>query len=271
MPYLPGSRGKFFRYRKKKKPPPGFRTPGQDRQGQAYRKEQAQALYHAEVRAYVAARARLGITPGQTAKELGVSRKVVLESMEHSLRRVKEYDRQRKGERHPDDPPFDNQRGTFHGEVLDPPEERAFILQAFALRKRALPLDEIAELTGRTEAECRKAVNKRLRELDQDEMSEASGARRMMLEQIDSMIAAITVPATGRDIDGNASPVILEAIDRMIKLLDQKAKLLGLNAPQKIDLASRIEVLAAESGYDVEELRQITVEVLQSYNPAKLR
>lgn len=187
--------------------------------------------------------------------------------MEYSLVRYNEVERRRKGERFPEDPPLH----AATGEVLEPPEEREFIHRAFALRKRQLPFDEIADLTGRTEVECREAVKKRLRELEGDELAETALARRMMLEQIDAMIAAITVPATGRDIDGQPAPVIMEAIDRMVRLLDQKAKLLGLNAPQKIDLSHRIEILAEQSGYDVNELRTITAEVLQAYQPGKLR
>lgn len=267
MPFRRWNRFSKRRKTRKQEKPLGWETPGQARQGKAYRQAVAKELYDAEVRAYVARRVREGAGPAQVAKELGVSRKVAETSMTQSLSRVKDFDRQRHGERHPSDPPL-------HGEVLGPsdtPEERAFILQAFAFRKRALPIDEIAMLTGRTEAEVRHAVTKRLKELENDELSEASTARRMMLEQLDAMIAAITVASTGRDINGNPSPVVLEAIDRMCRLLDQKAKLLGLNAPQKIDLSHRIEVLARESGYDVEELRQITADVLQSYSPAKLR
>jgi hypothetical protein len=198
--------------------------------------------------------------------------------MEYSLERVRDVERQRKGERFPDDPPLsgpDAPHGTVVGEVMDSPEQRAFVLQAFAYRKRGLPYSQIAELTGRTEREAQQAVVKRLKELEFDELSEAGTARRMMLEQIDSMIAAITVPATGLDIDGNPVPVhpkeMLEAIDRMVKLFEQKAKLLGINAPQRIDLSHRIELLAQTSGYDLQELQQITAEVVAGYNPAKLR
>lgn len=262
----------MFRRRRKKAQTPVFLTPGQARKGRRQRALAAQALYHAEVRAYVAKRAREGAHPRTVATELGVSRKLVETSMEHSLQRVADYERQRRGERFPDDPPLGGTFGTVTGEVLDPPEVRAFILQAFALRKRQLPYDEIADITGHTEQECRDAVNKRLRELEFDELSETSTARRMMLEQLDAMIAAITVPATGRDIDGNPAPVLLDAIDRMCRLLDQKAKLLGLNAPQRVDLTHRIEVMAEQSGYDVKELKQIAAEVLQAYNqPGKLR
>jgi len=193
---------------------------------------------------------------------------MVEQSMQVSLSRIANYDRQQRGERRPDDPP---RSPPLHGDVLDSPDERAFILQAYALRKRSLPVDEIAMLTGRTEEQVRRAVATRLKELDADEMSEMSQAKRMMLEQIDAMMAAISTPATGKEIDGSNAPVVLEAIDRMVKLMDQKSKLLGLSAPQKIDLTSRIEILARTSGYDLDELRAITAEVLSEYSPQRLR
>jgi hypothetical protein len=129
---------------------------------------------------------------------------MVEQSMQVSLSRIANYDRQQRGERRPDDPPRAGPAGPprsppLHGDVLDSPDERAFILQAYALRKRSLPVDEIAMLTGRTEEQVRRAVATRLKELDADEMSEMSQAKRMMLEQIDAMMAAISSFATGYD------------------------------------------------------------------------
>lgn len=259
-------------YRKKKagQAKPGTpQTPGQLRRGRPLRLAAADALYHAEVRAYVARRLHQGADPATIAKELGVRKSIVEGSMEHSLARVGEWEQKygprRGGERYPEDSP------TLHGEVMDSPDEREFVMRAFALRKRAMPVDEIALETGRTEKEVRAAVARRLQELDQDEMSEASQAKRMMLEQIDAMIAAIMTPATGQDVYGAPQPVMLEAIDRMVKLFDQKAKLLGLNAPQKVDLSHRIEILARDTGYEVEELQSILADVMRDYQPAKLR
>lgn len=268
-------------------------TPGQQRRGMRQRKRQGDALYHAEMRRHIAQRYREGADPKHIARELGIPRKDVEAYMDHSLARLDDIGPHFRGDPlNPEDmprPPRGSSRGygpgphvkgsakgaddpeVFDGEILDPPDEVEFKRQAFALRKRALPFDEIAQMLGRSQDDCRRAVRQVLRSLERDELQDTALAKRMMLEQLDAMIAAITVPSTGRDIDGKASPVILEAIDRMVKLLDRKAKLLGLDAPQKIDLNHRIEILAKETGYDVEELRDIAADVLRNYAPQSLR
>ena len=48
----------------------------------------------------------------------------------------------------------------------------------------------------------------------------------------------------------------------MMKLMDMKAKLLGLNAPQTVDINHRLEVLAFEFGYDIEQLQDIARDVI---------
>lgn len=260
-------------------------TPGQQRKGRRQRENAAEALYHAEVRAYIAKRASQGAPPALIAEELSWTKARVREAFDISLQALRDQDHAHYGERFPDDEPMPTPppgtprrmlpppsgKNVYTGEVIENPDERAFIHQAFALRKRQLPYDEIAQLTGRTEQECRDAVVTRLRELQHDELADTNTARRMMLEQIDAMIAAITVPATGRDIDGKPAPVVLDAIDRMVKLMDRKAKLLGLDAPQKVDLNHRIAVLSEESGYDLQELQGILKDVLSEYKPPQLR
>lgn len=279
---------------RKRKPPRWAVTPGQRRMGHRARKAAGDALYHQEMRTHIARRLALGAAPGEIAKELKVSRKVVEGYVEQSLVRASHYEEELRNPGERDAPTYipgyrRAKRGdgpgphvagsrkappdpeVFEGEVLDPPDEREFKRRAYDLRKRAIPFDEIAEILGRSEADCRRAVNERLRRLEQDEVQDASLAKRLMLEQIDAMIAAITVPATGRDIDGNPAPVVLEAIDRMVKLFDRKAKLLGLDAPQKVDINHRLEILAQDNGYDVEELRQIASDVIAAYAAKPLR
>lgn len=260
-----------------------------------YHQREAAKLREAEARALVAK--AQATRPGTTRLQLkaiseqtGISRVKVKLLMDQALDRLREIGPEFRGSpRNPEDLPPRPGNTTrrpgpgphvhttdeppirvFDGEIIDPPDEIAFRKLAFDLRKRALPFSQVAEITGRTEEQCRRAVKHVLRSLEQDELADTALAKRMMLEQIDSMIAAITVPATGRDIDGHAHDVAYEAIDRMLKLLDQKAKLLGLHAPQRVDLNHRIEVLAQETGYDIEELRDIAADVLKRYQTRSL-
>lgn len=254
-------------------------TPGQKRRGKRQRQQAAHELYAAEVRTYVVGRVVQGADPVEIARELGVRKQVVTASIERTLARIEDSP-EGPEERFPEDLPWrpgpktgpgpgPHVKGsTKTGEVLDSPDEIAFRKRAFALRKRALPFDEIAEHLGRSESECRIAVKRHLAELEDDELSDARLARRMMVAQLDAMIAAITLPATGVDEDGNPRTVVLDAIDRMCRLLDQKAKLLGLFAPQRVDITHRLETLAEETGYDIEELKRIAANVLKRYTAA---
>jgi hypothetical protein len=268
-------------------------TPGQQRKGVRARRRYASDLYDAEVRAYITRRLSQNVSVPTVAKELALPKRLIEEYMDQSLDKIKALGPaaiRRGEERFPSDvipPKGYSQPGVgpgphvkgssrvpppkvFDGEVLDPPDEAAFKKRAYELRKRAIPFDEIASILGRSEQECRKAVRSRLQAMETDELADMTLARRMMLEQIDAMIQAITVPATGRDIDGAPTKVVLQAIDRMVKLLDQKAHLLGLNAPQRIDITHRLQSLADQSGYDIEDLRAIATDVIKSYTARSL-
>lgn len=253
-------------------------------------RQETRELRDAEGRALVARAAAdtRSVNPTALARATGLPRARVAAYLDQSLERLRTLGPRFHGSpRDPEDlPRRPHRRGpgpgphvmdperplvVYDGEVLDPPDEAAFKKLAFDLRKRALPFSQIAEVTGRSENECRMAVKAVLRSLEGDELEDTALAKRMMLEQLDSMIAAITVPATGRDINGNPHEVAYEAIDRMVKLLGEKAKLLGLHAPQRTDINHRIEVLAQETGYDIEELREIAQDVLRAYSARSLR
>jgi hypothetical protein len=252
-------------------------TPGQKRPGKRHRWRAADKLHDAQVRAYVARRLAEGASIPTITSELKIPRKDVEQVMERSLARLDEVEENHRRSggrpRYPHEAPREHWRpdSGIEGEILDPPDVEQFKRDAFELRKRALPWDEIARLLGRSVGACQEAVRSKLRAMEYDELADTQLARRMMLEQIDSMIAAITVPATGKDIDGKPAPVVLDAIDRMSRLLDQKAKLLGLNAPQRVDITRRIEEMAEETGYDINELRDLASSVIKSYAARSLR
>jgi hypothetical protein len=68
--------------------------------------------------------------------------------------------------------------------------------------------------------------------------------RRIHLERIDRALFRIWPKVAQGDLD---------AIDRMLRLLEREARLLGLDAPTKIDLAARIRALASAEGWDADE------------------
>jgi oligoendopeptidase F len=66
-------------------------------------------------------------------------------------------------------------------------------------------------------------------------------------------------------------PTVYKAMDRAVALMDMRAKLLGLNAPQKIDLEERLVVISKEYKYDIDELKEIAAEVVAARTAGSLR
>lgn len=151
------------------------------------------------------------------------------------------------------------------GEVVDPPELVQLRKDCLTLRKAARPYDEIAELLGITENEAKRITAEALSEIQRSEYSNADMERRLMLEQLDQMIAGIHAPATGRKLNGQATMIDLGAIDRMLRLLKQKADLMGLSQPPAEDLRIRLQQLADDGQYDIVDLEEIARDVLAAH------
>jgi hypothetical protein len=265
-------------------------------------KPEAQAIRDLQVRADVAHRLRRNESPESIARALGISVARVKAAYDVSVERQTAMDQYQLHRRlYPTEadirdarparvPPYLKRRWamiakgasmsspppplpalpappTVSGNVLDNPDEVYYRREVLNLRKRALPYSMIAEHLGISEEEAVAYAKAEIRRLGQDELLDIDLARRMHIEQIDAMIAAIYDDATGTTKFGDSRPVKYEAIDRMVRLLDAKAKLLGLNAPQKIDIDTRLIVMADQMGADLDELREIAVEVLEQYSP----
>lgn len=227
----------------------------------------AQELYDHELRAkIVAMRTRDGYDPQYIAERLGISTKKVLKYIDsaihrfHLVRQVTpplEVTKVKKKKK--------KNRLAKKGVVLPPARyaDRKFQREAFHLRQRALPISEIAELLDCEESEADKAIRLYVQMLNESESNDIEIARRIQVEQIDRSIQAILPYSTGVDAEGNDHKLSFEAIDRLVKLMDAKAKLLGLNVPQRVDLRARLEIIAQEGKYDLAELEEIYQEVVQ--------
>jgi predicted transcriptional regulator len=154
---------------------------------------------------------------------------------------------------------------SVSGELLPPPDVLQLRSDALKLRKAMIPFDEMAELLGVSESQARKAVQEALHDLQTSEALNADMQRQLMIEQIEQMIAAIHAPATGRLINGKPVMIDLGAIDRMLKLLQRKAELMGLTYAPAEDIKVKLQRLAEEAGYDIVELEDIARDVLQAH------
>lgn len=158
-----------------------------------------------------------------------------------------------------EDPP------PISGEILDPPDVIQLRADALKLRKAMLPFSEIAELLGVSEPQARQAVAEAVQEIQRSEQFNADMHRQLMIEQIDQMIAAIHAPATGQLINGRRIQVDLGAIDRMLKLMQRKAELMGLTIIPAEDIKVKLQRLAEEAGYDIVDLEEIAKDVLAAH------
>ena len=156
--------------------------------------------------------------------------------------------------------------GAVSGDVLPGPDERDLQRKIFALRKQAVPMDEIADILGLREEDAYRILNTELQRLEKLSIRDVDSQRLLMVAQLDEMIRAVHAPATGQHPEKGQTAPVLEAMDRLMKLLAQKAKLLGLDAPQKVDIEVSIRKLADEGGYDIEELYEIAQDVLSRYD-----
>jgi hypothetical protein len=155
---------------------------------------------------------------------------------------------------------------SVEGEVFVSPEEQLLRENCLLLIKAQQPYPVIARALGITVQEARRYVREELRKLEDAELDAADIERRLMVEQLNQMIAAIHPAATGQVFEQGEfvrRPPVLEAVDRMLKLMKQKADLLGLNQVPMIDIRMQLRLMAEEAGYDYDDVEDIARQVIE--------
>jgi hypothetical protein len=107
-------------------------------------------------------------------------------------------------------------------------------LEAFALRKAGASYTQIGAKLGFSPAAAYAAVVAHLRELAEKTNEITEDVRRLEIERLDAMLLGLWQQAA----QGNEVKV-----DRVIKIMDQRAKLLGLYAPEKHEIATHEAML----------------------------
>lgn len=126
----------------------------------------------------------------------------------------------------------------------------------------------ICKVSQQTISRDMKEIDEQVRNVAQVDLAVAKGAE---LERLERLIAAVWETALRiRDVRGNTTATIREqmaAIDRIIKLIEVKAKLLGLNAPVTVNLVNdEATRLAAEFGLDKAEIMREAERILGNSN-----
>mgnify|MGYP000930301741 CR=1 FL=1 len=112
-------------------------------------------------------------------------------------------------------------------------EARDHESRAVAMRKRGLTYDAIGRALGVTRQSAHAMVKRAMERAATELKDEAREAIALDLERLDAMLAVSYRAARGGD---------LAAMDRVLKILERRAKLLGLDAP------TRSEVTGADGG-----------------------
>lgn len=129
-------------------------------------------------------------------------------------------------------------------------EAEAKRAKAVELRRSGASYSRIAaELGYASESGARKAVNEALERLIAETNETTEEVRRIELERIDSMLEAIWPAATSKTHLETIAATAIEAlgpdtrqVSAAIKLMERRARLLGLDAPVKNEVTGALQV-----------------------------
>lgn len=121
-------------------------------------------------------------------------------------------------------------RPTAKSMVLAKDRERECLL----LRKAGATYDQIAERVGITREGARGAVARALAALSDVCTEEAKEVRQLELDRLDVMLLGIWDQARRGDV---------QAIDRVLRIQERRAKFLSLDMPDKIHMSGDINVI----------------------------
>ena len=111
--------------------------------------------------------------------------------------------------------------------------------RVMALAEAGFSLRQIADQVGVTHSTIDRDIKARLQSLVKDDENTLH-QRQMQLRRIETLTRALWVRATGNPALG--TPPDLNAMDRIIRLEERRARLLGLDKPAKVEVDGRLDV-----------------------------
>jgi hypothetical protein len=171
-----------------------------------------------------------GIIPDADGKVAGYSERHARHVLQDSMVRVAEL---------PDD-----ERDRLK-RLPPPPAEGTQKRRAVELRAAGTPYAEIADELGVEVSTAAHYVAEGLARYLGEEVRCADTARRLHVERLRALLAAQWPKA----MRGDAT-----AATACLKIMEREAKLLGLDAPLKVDISARLRLLAEAEGLDPDEL-----------------
>lgn len=104
-------------------------------------------------------------------------------------------------------------------------------LQALELRKAGFTFDRIGQQLGITTQGAHQAIKRALARIAAKTDEAADDVRRLELERLDGMLPVMWTQAK----QGNQG-----AVDRVLRIMERRARLLGLDAPAEVKIGGRI-------------------------------
>lgn len=114
-------------------------------------------------------------------------------------------------------------------------------LQALQMFKAGWTYRDIAAQFGVSYSTIASDVQSAADEITRLSLVEAGRLRRIQAERIQTMVKSVWPKVA----NGN-----LNAIRTMLAIMEREARLFGLDAPQKVDIALKIRAIAEAEGYD---------------------
>ena len=108
--------------------------------------------------------------------------------------------------------------------------------QALDLRRAGASVRDIGRALGVDHTTAKKYLDKAMADLQAAQNEKAEATRAVELDRLDRLHMAAWPLATGKDTDADTR---FKAIDRLVRIADRRAKLLGLDAPVKQELTGK--------------------------------
>lgn len=106
--------------------------------------------------------------------------------------------------------------------------------KALDLRRAGASLRDIGRALGVSHVTAKEYLDDAMKDLQAAQNEKAEATRAVELDRLDRLHMAAWPLATGKDTDADTR---FKAIDRLVRIADRRAKLLGLDAPAKAELA----------------------------------
>lgn len=115
--------------------------------------------------------------------------------------------------------------------------------QALELRKKGYTYEEIGKEIHCTKLRAWKYVKRELDAIHAKTAETSEEVKTLELQKLDALYKAVFNRAISFDEEEETEKVDLYAVDRCLRIMERKAKLLGLDSPEKLEVDENAKVI----------------------------